>query len=173
MPAPLNMRCAPTIPLEFASPAGKRFDFEFSNNRGVSAPFAQTTTAFARWKISFLSPSKYFTPVTRPLSFVSIFRTYEFGRTSHLPLATATGMTLTSELDLAPTSQPKPRQKPHCTHCARPLYGFDAMAIGAANGFQPSFFAPCSRRTPVDFGGCGGIGYGRDRGGSYGPGAPA
>ena len=42
------------MPLELASPFGKRFDFELSSSRGVSAPFAQTTTAFARWKISFL-----------------------------------------------------------------------------------------------------------------------
>src|SRR5882762_744989 len=100
------MRCFPTMPLEFARPFGNRFDFELSNSRGVSAPFAHTTTALARWKISFLPPSKYLTPVTRPRGDTSTLRAYELGRISQRPVATAFGMTVTSELDLARTSQP-------------------------------------------------------------------
>jgi len=132
-PAPLNMRCLPTMPLEFASPCGKRLDLELSSSLGVSAPFAQTTTPFARWKTSRLSASKYFTPVTRPRASVSIFRTYEFGRISHRPVATAFGITVTSELDFARTSHPKPRQKPHCAHADRPSYCREAIAMGAGN----------------------------------------
>ena len=128
------MRYLPTTPLELASPCGNRFELELSSSRGVSAPFAHTTTAFARWKISFLSASKYFTPVARPFASVSIFRAYELGRISQRPVATAFGMTVTSELDFARTSQPKPSQKPHCTHCDRPSNGFDAIAIGAGKG---------------------------------------
>src|SRR4051812_24260529 len=167
------MRYFPTTPLELASPFGKRLLFELSKSRGVSAPFAHTTTALARWKISFFAASKYFTPVARPCASVSTLRTYEFGRISQRPVVTAFGIIVTSELDFARTSQPKPRQKPHCTHAERPSYCFDAIAIGAGNAVQPSFFAPRSSRMPVDFGGCGGMGYGRERGGSNGPGAPA
>src|SRR6185503_14318296 len=135
-PPPLNIRYLPTAPLELARPCGNRFDLEFNNSRGVSAPLAQTKTAFARWKISFLSASKYLTPVARPLASVSTFLTYEFGRTSQRPVATAFGIIVTSELDFARTSQPKPRQKPHCAHPERPWYNFDAIATGAAKGFH-------------------------------------
>src|SRR5439155_7250278 len=120
-PAPFHIMFLPTKPLEFARPSGKRFDLELSSRRGVSAPLAHTTTAFARWKISLLSVSKYLTPVTRPCGDVSILRTYDPGRISHRFVATAFGITVTSELDFARTSQPNPRQKPHCTHCERPL----------------------------------------------------
>ncbi|MND03766.1 hypothetical protein D3C83_237430 [compost metagenome] len=54
----MNIRCLPTTPLEFANPSGKRFDFELSSSRGVSAPLAESTTAFARCTTSFLSLSK-------------------------------------------------------------------------------------------------------------------
>ena len=37
----------PTRPEEFASPSGKRLDFECSNRRGVPMPFAQTITTLA------------------------------------------------------------------------------------------------------------------------------
>src|SRR5207253_903309 len=83
--------------LVFASPFGNAADFELSSSRGVSAPLAQTTTAFARWKISFLLASKYFTPLTRPRGESSILRTYELGRTSQRPVFTAFGITVTSE----------------------------------------------------------------------------
>ena len=55
---PLHIRCLPSIPLEFARPSGKRFDFELKSRRGVSAPLAHNTTAFAFCLISFLSLSK-------------------------------------------------------------------------------------------------------------------
>src|SRR5437016_3566377 len=116
------MRCVPTQPLEFASPFGNAADFELSSSRGVSAPLAQTTTAFARWNISFLAASKYFTPLTRPRGESSILRAYELGRTSHRPVLIAFGITVTSTLDLARTSQPKLSQKPHCTQPERPSY---------------------------------------------------
>src|SRR5690348_14199962 len=128
--------CVPTQPLEFARPSGNWFDFELSNSFGVSTPLAQTTTALARWNISALFASKYFTPVTRPCGESSIFRTYEFGRTSQRPVATARGITVTSELFLARTSQPKPRQNPHCTHPERPWYTRELIAIGAGKAVQ-------------------------------------
>ena len=60
------MRYFPTAPLEFASPFGNWFDADMSRSRGVSAPFAQSTTAFARCMTSRFCASKYTTPVTRP-----------------------------------------------------------------------------------------------------------
>src|SRR6185503_5670129 len=144
------MRCVPTQPLEFARPWGNALDFEFRSSFGVSTPLAQTTTAFARWNTSALLPSKYFTPVTRPFDDSSIFRTYELGRTSHRPVATAFGIVVTNELPLARTSQPNPRHRPHWTHPERPSYSVELIAIGAGNAVHPIFFAPRSSSTPVD-----------------------
>jgi hypothetical protein len=42
-----HIRYLPTRPLEFASPCGNRLFADISNSRGVSAPFAETTTALA------------------------------------------------------------------------------------------------------------------------------
>jgi hypothetical protein len=63
-----------------------------------------------------------------------------------------------SELDFAPTSQPNPRQNPQFTQALRPARGCDKIAIGAGNGFHPSFRPACSNNTPDDFVGNGGIG---------------
>ena len=43
-----------------------RGDADMSSSFGVSTPFAESTTAFAFWKTSFFSASKYVTPVARP-----------------------------------------------------------------------------------------------------------
>src|SRR5271156_147850 len=107
-------------------------------------------------------------PVTR-LSFpTSILRTYEFGRTSHLPVFTAAGISAASVLDFAPTSHPKASQYPQCTQAGRPRYCCEITAKGAGNGCSPSFLAPRSNSTPDDFTGIGGSGYGFDRGPSNG-----
>src|SRR5207302_4916936 len=80
----------------------------------------------------------------------------------------ATRIAATSELDFAPTSQPKPRQKPHWTQALRPGRGWERIAMGAGNGCQPSFRAARSKSTPEDFTGSGGMGEGFARGGSNG-----
>jgi hypothetical protein len=69
------MRYLPTTPLEFASPFGNWFDAESKSRRGVSAPFADRITAFARCRISRFCASKYTTPVTRPRASVWMRRT--------------------------------------------------------------------------------------------------
>ncbi len=43
----LNIRCLPTMPLELARPCAAAGVAEFSSSRGVSPPFAHTTTARA------------------------------------------------------------------------------------------------------------------------------
>ena len=63
-------------------------------------------------------------------------------------------------------------QRPHAMHAGRPSYGFERIAIGATCACRPSARAPRSSSTPDDLLGSGGSGYGRDRGGSNGPGAP-
>src|SRR5271165_1117001 len=115
-----HIRYLPTRPLEFASPSGDSFDFESSSNRAVSAPFAQSTTALARWKTSRRLESKYTAPVARPRASVSILRTYEFGRISQRPVFSAMGITETSVLDLARISHPNDSQNPQCTQAPRP-----------------------------------------------------
>ena len=60
------------MPLELARPCGNLALADFSSSRGVSAPFAQTTTPRAFWKCSRLSSSKYATPVVRPAALVSM-----------------------------------------------------------------------------------------------------
>src|SRR5260221_14537247 len=72
------------------------------------------------------------------------------------------------ELDFAPTSQPKARQKPQLTQALRPARGCERMAMGAGKGCQPSLRAARSKITPEDFTGSGGMGYGLERGGSKG-----
>src|SRR5262249_1734085 len=47
-PPALNISHSPTSPHERPTPFGKRFDLEISNSLADSAPFAQSTTAFAR-----------------------------------------------------------------------------------------------------------------------------
>src|SRR5579885_3596048 len=97
-------------------------------------------------------------PVALPRASVSILRTYDSGRISHRPVASAVGITVTSVLDLARISQPNDSQKPQCAHAARPLYGCDRMATGAGNGCSPSFRVARSKSTPDDFTGIGGSG---------------
>src|SRR5258708_25339092 len=72
-------------------------------------------------------------------------------------------MAVANELDLAPTSQPKARQKPQLMQALRPGRGCDRIAIGAGKGCHPSFRAAPSKSTPEDFTGSGGIGYGLER----------
>jgi len=43
-------------------------------------------------------------------------------------------MTLESDVDFAPTSQPKPRQKPQFMQAARPVRGWERIAMGAGIG---------------------------------------
>src|SRR5579864_8918056 len=109
-----SMKYFPTSPLEFAKPSGNRFDFDIRSKRGVSAPFAQTTTAFARCRCSCLRASKYSTPSTWPLWLIEILRTYEFARISQRPVLSATGITEARVLDLAPHSQPNISHHPQC-----------------------------------------------------------
>lgn len=119
--APLShIRFLPTKPLEFASPFGNCLDFESSSSLADSTPFAQTTTAFARCSDSLFCASKYTAPVARPRASVTIFRTYELGRISQRPVFSAIGITLTSVLDFARTSQPNDSQKPQFTQALRP-----------------------------------------------------
>src|SRR5271154_5643166 len=94
--------------------------------------------------------------------------TYELGRISQCPVFSAMRIALASELDLAPTSQPKDKQKPQLTQALRPWCGCERMAIGAGKGCQPSCRAARSKITPDDFTGSGGMGYGFERGGSNG-----
>ena len=54
----LNIRYLPTTPLEFARPWGNCDDVELRSSRGVSAPLAHTTTAFARCSCSCFRSSK-------------------------------------------------------------------------------------------------------------------
>src|SRR5882762_3243314 len=89
-------------------------------------------------------------------------------RTSHCPVASASGIVVNKVEDLARASQPKPMQNPQCTQAGRPRNGWDAMASGAGKGCSPSLRAPISMSTPEDFTGIGGIGYGLLRGGSKG-----
>ena len=63
------------MPFEFASPFGNWLEADMSRSRGVSAPFAQTITAFARCMTSRFWASKYTTPVTRPRASVCTRRT--------------------------------------------------------------------------------------------------
>src|SRR6478672_4634642 len=98
---PLNIRYFPTLPLEFARPFGNNDDFDKNSRRGVSAPLAQSTTAFALWKCSRPPSSKYVTPVTRPALLTSIFLTQLFGRISHKPVFSASRMTVANVDDLA------------------------------------------------------------------------
>src|SRR6266481_3553583 len=79
-------------------------------------------------------------------------------RASHRPVRSAIRMAVASELDFAPTSQPKARQKPQLTQALRPGRGSERIAIGAGYGCQPSFRAARSKITPEDFTGSGGIG---------------
>jgi hypothetical protein len=75
---------------------------------------------------------------------------------------------VTSVDDFACISHANPWQNPQCAHAGRPPYGCELIAIGAGNGCRPSLRAPRSNSTPEDFTGKGGIGYGRERGGSKG-----
>src|SRR5215470_2624642 len=113
-------------------------------------------------------PSKYTTPVARPLSSTSTRQTYELARISQRPVRSAMGITLGSVLDFAPTSHAYPQQNPQFTQAPRPARGCDRIAIGVGKGCHPSFFPARSKRTPEDFTGSMGIGYGFDRGGSNG-----
>src|SRR5712692_8978490 len=87
---------------------------------------------------------------------------------SQRPVRSAIRMAVARELDFAPTSQPKARQKPQLMHALRPARGCERIAIGAGNGFHPSLRAARSKITPLDFTGSGGMGYGLERGGSNG-----
>src|SRR5687768_4331149 len=169
---PLNMRCLPTMPLLFARPFGKRFDDDMKSRRGVSAPLAHRNTARARWRTSRRSLSKYTTPVTRPRSSVSTFRTLHSERSSQRPDARASGTIVKLVPDLAPHSQGKYQQKPQLWHPWRPLYGREAIAIGAGSARQPIFFAATSSSTPGPVTSSGGIGYWRDRRPSLGSAPP-
>src|ERR1700757_2990030 len=123
----LNIKCFPTTPLEFASPFGKLEEWELSSSRAVSAPFAQRTTARARCRCSCFLESKYATPCARPCAFSSTRATSLFGRISHRPVASASGSMATMDVDLAPYSHRKKKQKPHAWHAKRPLYGMELM----------------------------------------------
>src|SRR5690349_24164017 len=129
-------------------------------------------TARARCRRSFPSRSQYITPVARPFAFVSTRNAVESARTSHLPVATAFGMTVARVEDFAPNSHPYKEQCPHARQDERPSYCFERMASGDTCAWRPSARAPRSNSTPDDLLGSGGRGYGRDRGGSNGPGAP-
>src|SRR5260370_1326021 len=52
-----------------------------------------------------------------------------------------------SELDFAPTSQPKPRQKPQSTQALLPARACGLIAMCAGKGCQPSF---CAARADSD-----------------------
>src|SRR5688572_6458776 len=131
---PLNIRFLPTMPLELARPSGKRADSDRNNSLGVSAPFALSTTAFARCACIVPSASQYTTSFTRPLSSVLTRATVQFVRSSQLPLASASGIIVTSVEDFADTSQPKPLQKPQWMQGGRLLCGCDRIATGAGYG---------------------------------------
>ena len=93
-------------------------------------------------ELALCRASKYFTPVTRPRASVSILRTYEFGRISQRPVATATGNHRDERAgfraDLAAEAEAEA-----ALHAGRPAgYGVDAIASGAGNAVQPSFGAP-------------------------------
>src|SRR5579863_7832286 len=107
-----GIKYLPTTPFEFASPSGKRLDFDISSRRGDPRPLPHTITALAFWNTSFLSASKYTAPVTLPALSTEISRTKEFGRSSHLLDFSTMGITLTSALDFAPTLHPNPEQYP-------------------------------------------------------------
>src|SRR4029079_169439 len=158
-PAPLPViRYLPTTPLEFARPSGNFGDFESSKSRADSEPFADSTTAFAFWKCSRLSASKYVAPVTRPFLSTGISRTYLYGRISQFPVATARGSTVAAELERAPTWQPKPEHMPQFTQPVRPMYGWVMIASGPGTTVSPSFFAATSNKAPEALSGTGGTG---------------
>src|SRR5215813_11375928 len=143
-----SIRYRPTTPLEFARPCGNCADFDINSRRADSPALADSTTAFAFWNTSFLSLSKYVTPVTRPLASVEISRTYEFTRTSQLPEAMASGIIVTAELDRAFTWQPKPEHMPQFTQPERPMYGCEMIAIGPLTTDSPIFAAAISKSAP-------------------------
>jgi hypothetical protein len=151
----LNIRFLPTMPLEFARPSGKRADSDSNNSRGVSAPFALSTTAFARCDCIVPSSSQYSTSFARPLASVSMRATVQPVRSSQLPLASASGIIVTSVDDFADTSQPKPLQKPQWMHGGRLLCACDRIATGAGYGFSPSALPARSSSTPDAFTGIG------------------
>ena len=66
---------------------------EFSSRRGVSAPLAASTTAFARWTLLALRRGRSTsTSLTRPAASVSMRNTAHSGRISQRPLASASGI---------------------------------------------------------------------------------
>src|SRR6266446_342861 len=102
-------------------PAGKNLDFELSNNRGVSVAEAQTTITRAEIFSFALDPARSNNApsgVPRPSTVIS--RAKACGITRQRPVFMASGMTVTSVEDFAPTSHPNPLQKAQRTQAGRP-----------------------------------------------------
>src|SRR6266852_1303026 len=105
-------------------PAGKNFDFEFSNNRGVSVAEAQITITRAEIFSFALEPARAnSTPSGVRCPSTVISRTKACGITRQRPVLMASGITVTSVDDFAPTSHPNPLQKAQRTQAERPRYG--------------------------------------------------
>src|SRR5262245_41962207 len=90
-------------------------------------------------------------------------RTLHSVRSSQRLVASASGIIVKLVPDLAHHSHGKHQQKPQLWHASRPLYGRDAIAIGAGSARHPIFFAATSSNTPGPVTSSGGIGYGRER----------
>jgi hypothetical protein len=98
-----------------------REDSDMRRSRGVSAPFAASTTARPRCRCSTPVGVEVDDARGPPcIAHVSTRITVDSGRTSQRPVSTAFGIIDASVDDLAFTSHPKPMQYPQCMHGGRP-----------------------------------------------------
>src|SRR4029453_17779533 len=164
----------PTRALPLARPFGKRAERDSSMSRAVStAPQARMKTS-ASCSIRSPSPSAYTALRARPRSSTVISRTYESGRRSQRPVATASGTNTLSALERVPVGSPCCWANALITVGGRPLYGCDSAACGVGNELYPSAAQPAWNFCAYRDVGIGGHGYPRLRGDSnaFAPAAP-